>query len=147
MAFLTKEECIRRHRLLWNYIADQIEEQEEVPWNYKEEAFEHFGWHNGAMFSYCWACYYCQMKDFEMVDDADAEKRNAYVKCHNCLFDWYDRGNRLWDENYSNYCNDCNDRTTLYSRFRELRNNTNEDWKEAAKIAREIASMPVREDV
>lgn len=30
MAFLTKEECVRRHRLLWNYIADQIEEQEEV---------------------------------------------------------------------------------------------------------------------
>ena len=23
MAFLTKEECVRRHRLLWNYVADQ----------------------------------------------------------------------------------------------------------------------------
>ena len=41
MAFLTKEECVRRHRLLWNYIANKILEQEEVPWNYKEEAFEH----------------------------------------------------------------------------------------------------------
>lgn len=43
MAFLTKEECVHRHRLLWNYIADQVEEQEEVPCNCKEEAFEHFG--------------------------------------------------------------------------------------------------------
>ena len=53
MAFLTKEECVRRHRLLWNYVADQILEQKKVPWNYKEEAFEHFGWHNGVMFNYC----------------------------------------------------------------------------------------------
>ena len=31
MAFLTKEECVRRHRLLWNYVADQILEQKKVP--------------------------------------------------------------------------------------------------------------------
>ena len=143
MAFLTKEECIRRHRLFWNYIADQIEEQEEVPWNYKEEAFEHFGWHNGAMFSYCWACYYCQMKDCEMVDDADAEKRKSWGNCHNCLFDWYDRGDKPWDEKYSNYCDDG---ITLYSRFRALKLSNN-NWKEAARIARKIANMQVREDV
>ena len=143
MAFLTKEECIRRHRLLWNYVAEQIEEQEEVPWKYKKEAFEHFEWHNGIMFNYCWACYYCLTKDFEMVDDPNAEKREGYLNCHNCLFDWYDRGNEPWDENYSNF---CNNKTTLYSRFGELRN-TNGDWKEAARIAREIANMPVREDV
>lgn len=143
MAFLTKEECIRRHRLLWNYIADQIEEQEEVPWNYKEEAFEHFGWHNGAMFSYCWACYYCKMKDFEMVDDADAEKRKSWGNCHNCLFDWYNHGDKPWDDSYSNYCDDG---ITLYFRFHVLKLSNN-NWKEAAKIAREIANMPVREDV
>lgn len=27
MTFLTKEECVRRHKLLWNYVADQILEQ------------------------------------------------------------------------------------------------------------------------
>ena len=117
MAFLTKEECVRRHRLLWNYVADQILEQKKVPWNYKEEAFEHFGWHNGDMFNYCWACYYCQMKDYEIVDNEDAE--------------------------WSNYCDDG---MTLYSRFHTLRN-TNEDWEKAARIAREIANMPVRENV
>lgn len=143
MAFLTKEECIRRHRLLWNYIADQIEEQEEVPWNYKEEAFEHFGWHNGAMFSYCWACYYCQMKDFEMVDDADAEKRKSWGNCHSCLFDWYNHGDKPWDDSYSNYCDDG---ITLYFCFHALKLSNN-NWKEAARIAREIANMPVREDV
>ena len=124
MAFLTKEECVRRHRLLWNY---------------KSKAFEHFGWHNGDMFSYCWACYYCQMKDFEMVD---AENTNNWINCHNCLFDWHGRGNESWDEEYSNFCNEG---TTLYSRFHKIEN-TNGDWKEAARIAREIANMPVRED-
>lgn len=143
MAFLTKEECVHRHRLLWNYIADQIEEQEEVPCNCKEEAFEHFGWHNGAIFDYCWACYYCQMKVFEMVDDADTERRKAWVNCYNCLFDWYDRGDEPWDEKYSNYCDDG---ITLYSRFRALQLN-NDNWKEAARIARKIANMQVREDV
>lgn len=143
MAFLTKEECVRRHRLLWNYIADQIEEQEEVSWDCKEEAFEHFGWHNGVMFNYCWACYYCQLKDFEMIDDADAEKRKVWVNCHNCLFDWYAYSDGPWNEEYSNYCDDG---TTLYSRFHALKLN-NDNWKEAARIARKIANLPVREEV
>lgn len=140
MAFLTKEECVRRHRLLWNYIADEILEQEKVPWNYKEKAFEHFGWYNGVIFNYCWACYYCQMKDFEMVD---TENTNSWINCHNCLFDWHGRGDEPWDAEWSNYCDDG---MTLYSRFDTLRN-TNKDWKEAARIAREIANMPVRENV
>ena len=131
MAFLTKEECVRRHRLMWNYVADQILEQGKVPWNYKEEVFEHFGWHNGDIFNYCWACYYCQMKDFD------------WINCHNCLFDWHGRGNEPWDAEWSNY---CDNETTLYSRFHTLRN-TNGDWEKTARIAREIANMPVREDV
>ena len=140
MAFLTKEECVRRHRLLWNYIADEILEQEKVPWNYKEEAFEHFGWHNGVIFNYCWACYYCKMKDFEMID---TENTNRWINCHNCLFDWHGRGDESWDEEYSNACDEG---TALYSRFYELKT-TNGDWKETARLAREIANMPVRENV
>lgn len=142
MAFLTKEECVRRHILLWNYIADEILEQEKVPWNYKVKAFEHFGWHNGDMFNYCWACYYCQMKDHEMVDNEDAERRKSWMNCHNCLFDWYHH-DEPWGAEWSNYCDDG---MTLYSRFHTLRN-TNKDWEKAARIAREIANMPVREDV
>lgn len=83
------------------------------------------------------------MKDYEIVDNEDAERRKSWIKCHNCLFDWHGRGNEPWDAEWSNYCDDG---MTLYSRFRTLRN-TNEDWEEAAIIAREIANMPVREDV
>lgn len=37
MAFLTKEECVRRHRLLWNYIANKILEQEGCLWSIKRK--------------------------------------------------------------------------------------------------------------
>lgn len=139
MAFLTKEECVRRHRMLWNRIADRILEKEEVSWNYKEEAFEHFGWpmHNGEMINYCWACYYSRMKDFETFDDANKDEQKSWSNCHNCLFDWRNHDDEPWDRNYSNYCDDG---TTLYSRFHELRDR-NGDWEEAAIIAREIANM------
>lgn len=72
----------------------------------------------------------------------DAERRKSWMNCHNCLFDWYHH-DEPWDAEWSNYCDDG---MTLYSRFHTLRN-TNKDWKEAARIAREIANMPVREDV
>ena len=86
------------------------------------------------------------MKNFEMLDNEDAEeRRKSWKNCHNCLFDWYHH-DEPWDAAWSNYCDDCDDKTTLYSRFHTLRN-TNEDWEKAARIAREIANMPVREDV
>lgn len=78
-----------------------------------------------------------------MVDDADAEKRKSWDNCHNCLFDWYAYGDGPWNEEYSNYCDDG---TTLYSRFHALKLNNN-NWKEAARIARKIANMHVREGV
>lgn len=136
MAFLTKEECVRRHRLLWNYVADQILEQEEVPWDYKKEAFEHFGWSLsvGHIFSYCWACYYHSMKFLEMVDSPKYVRNFEVNNCPYCLFDWT-----------SNKINYCGNLYTLYNQF--LDSKLSDDWKKTARIAREIANMPVREDV
>lgn len=136
MAFLTKEECVRRHRLLWNYVADQILEQENASRNYKKEAFEHFGWSIpiGSIFGYCWGCYYDSMKRLEMVDDPKHIKESEVKTCPYCLFNWTS------DEN--NFCVKYN---TLFNRF--MNSKRINDWKEAARIAREIANMPVREDV
>ena len=136
MAFLTKEECVRRHILLWNYIADEILEQKKVPWNYKVKAFEHFGWSVpiGSIFSYCWGCYYDSMKRLEMVDDPKYIKESEVKICPYCLFNWTS------DEN-----NFCSKHDTLFNRF--MNSKRINDWKEAARIAREIANMPVREDV
>ena len=136
MAFLTKEECVRRHRLLWNYVADQILEQGKVPWNYKSKAFEHFGWSVpiGSIFSYCWGCYYDSMKRLDMVDDPKHIKESEVKTCPYCLFNW--------TSDKTNYCGDLH---TLYDQFLDLK--ISNRWKEATRIAREIANMPVREDV
>lgn len=136
MAFLTKEECVRRHRLLWNYIADQILEKENVHWEYKTEAFEHFGWNVSIsyIFNYCWACYYDSMKCLEMVDDPKCACESEVSDCPYCLF--------KWNSDKTNYCVKPH---ALYGRF--LDSHRSNDWKEAAKIARDIANMPVREDV
>ena len=136
MAFLTKEECVRRHRLLWNYVADQILEQKKVPWNCQRKAFEHFGWSVpiGSIFNCCWGCYYNSMKRLEMVDDPKHIKESEVNTCPYCLFNWTS------DEN-----NFCGKHNTLFDRF--MRSKCINDWEEAARIAREIANMPVREDV
>ena len=136
MAFLTKEECVRRHRLLWNYVADQILEQEKVLWNCQRKAFEHFGWNVpiGSIFNCCWGCYYNSMKCLEMVDDPKHIKESEVNTCPYCLFNWTS------DEN-----NFCSKHNTLFDRF--MRSKLVDNWEEAARIAREIANMPVREDV
>lgn len=136
MAFLTKEECVRRHRLLWNYVADQILEQEKVSLKYKRKAFEHFGWNIsiGYIFNYCWACYYHSMKCLEMVDDPKCARKNEVNDCPYCLFNWT-----------SDKTNYCGNRHALYDQFWDSKLSNN--WKEAARIARDIANMPVREDV
>ena len=136
MAFLTKEECVRRHRLLWNYVADQILEQEKVLWNCQRKACEHFGWYVpiGSIFNCCWGCYYNSMKCLEMVDDPKHIKESEVNTCPYCLFNWTS------DEN-----NFCSKHNTLFDRF--MRSKLVDNWEEAARIAREIANMPVREDV
>lgn len=49
---LTKAEAIRRHRLMWNWIAQtSIQEQQCVG---KDEAIEHFGWPDIP--AGCWCC-------------------------------------------------------------------------------------------
>lgn len=136
MAFLTKEECVRRHRLLWNYVADQILEQGTVPWNYKRKAFEHFGWSVpiGSIFNYCWGCYYNRMKRLEMVDDPEHIKESEVNTCLYCLFNWT-----------SDEYNLCSKYDTLFYRFKYSM--VVNSWENAARIAREIANMPVRENV
>ena len=136
MAFLTKEECVHRHRMLWNYIADQIEKREEVIYGYKQEAFAHFGWslYVGRVFSYCWACYYHSMKFLEMVDCPKYVRETEAHDCPYCLFDW--------TSDKTNYCGSLH---TLFDQFVDSKLDNN--WEEAAIIARKIANMPVREDV
>ena len=67
MLGLTKEEAIRRHRLMWNWIAQaSIQEQRCVQ---KVEALRHFEWNENIQ-SDCWCCEY------------------AYDRCKFCPIKW-----------------------------------------------------------
>lgn len=66
MLELTREEAIKRHRMLWNWIADETLRQKRFVG--KQEAFAHFGWPD--ILNHCWCCEY-----------SDAG-------CHLCLVDW-----------------------------------------------------------
>ena len=56
---LTKEEAIRRHRMMWNWIAEESIRQKGTV--YKEDAFEHFGWEPCE--NNCWCCEYNELND------------------------------------------------------------------------------------
>lgn len=85
---LTKKEAIRRHRLMWNWIAQtSIQEQRCVT---KEEAFKHFGWENIRNTNFCWCCAYAMMK--------------LKMGCSRCPIKWPDK-----------YCTNLYD--LLYDKF------------------------------
>lgn len=66
MIKLTKEEAIKRHRMLWNWIADETLRQKRFVT--KREAFAHFGWPD--ILNHCWCCEY------------------AAVSCRFCPINW-----------------------------------------------------------
>ena len=152
MENLTKEEAIRRHRLLWNYIADQIEEEEEVPWDCKKEAFEHFGWHIYDALSLCWCCEYA--KNLWEKDETDEEK----CFCDFCPLDW-SGGENIIDATCANIPSNLVIEGSLpvsmpglyglwfeYSNL--IRNDRYEpDIGKSVVIARTIANLPEKKEV
>lgn len=58
MEKLTKEEAIKRHRMMWNWIAyETLKRKERVT---KREAIEHFGWFKSEILNECWCCEYAK---------------------------------------------------------------------------------------
>ena len=64
---LTKEEAIRRHIMMWEWIADEtLKRKEYVD---KFDAFEHFGWDPRSVLSRCWCCEYASSIDTNCICD------------------------------------------------------------------------------
>ena len=72
---LTKAEAIRRHRLMWNWIAQtSIQEQRCVK---KEEAFKHFNWPSDIK-SNCWCCEYDSIHSIGICSDCPIQWSDIY---------------------------------------------------------------------
>ena len=80
MEELTREEAIRRHRLMWNWIADE-EEKTHKPVT-KMDAFDHFGWDQNIL-SKCWCCEYTHEEVFRRRELFGKKKM-----CEFCPLDW-----------------------------------------------------------
>lgn len=134
---LTKEEAIRKHRLMWNWIAQtSIQEQRCVS---KREALEHFGWNPVKLFADCWCCTYAEenyknqlyyRRKFHLLD--------SHLDSHFCDFcpvQW---------PNPEGCCSALYIQNFLFDQYAKA--NKIDDWVTVAKIAYQIAELPERKD-
>ena len=71
-SILTKEEAVKRHRMMWNWIAyETLKRKRRV---YKSEAVKHFGWNPCMMVADCWCCTY--------------DHKDNQLSCKNCPVVW-----------------------------------------------------------
>lgn len=125
---LSKEEAVRRHRLMWNWIAEETLKQKRCV--DKEEAFEHFGWGSDIDCN-CWCCEY-------------ASSISYIGKCNRCPLVWKINGEERA------YCCDVypiagsQSRHGWYWLWRDayLRS----EYERASYYARRIAKLPERKD-
>lgn len=113
MEGLTKEEAIKRHRMLWNYIAD---ESERIGVSISKYEALRALWPDlppNKPMSDCWAC----------------ETTAAIDDCTSCLIKWP-----------GGDCGSYRNPHGLYIKWD--RACLNRDVKEAVKLAREIANLP-----
>lgn len=117
---LTREEAVSEHRKMWNWIADKIEEEkrDQDIFDLKEEYCNREGYND--IRSDCFCCGYTKY-----ICDYCPIEWGSEVEYYMCL-DKYE----AYDDKglYSLCCNES-------------------DWREQAKLARQIANLPERENV
>ena len=112
---LSKAEAIRRHRLMWNWIADEtIRLKRKVD---KLEAFAHFTWN--PVRALCWCCEY---------------GRITHNSCSNCIMVWPGSTCVYADHDDENLIP-----TGLYKLW-----TYEQDPEKSAALARQIAELPER---
>lgn len=124
---LTKEEAIRRHRMMWEWIANETLKKHKCV--NKIDAFKHFGWFTEYVESWCWCC--------EYTNEIDGPS-----SCDHCPIEWPSKSN------YTMCCIHSSEyepeHNGLYSIW--CRAVGREDWRTAAYYALYISMLPERKD-
>lgn len=134
---LTKEEAIRRHRLTWNYIADEsARTRTRID---KVDAFNHFGWEE-TPFNRCWCCEYA---------DQTHKGWCPHNLCAYCPLDWK-KGNANGVEYCSTGYTDANGthHYGLYTEWNSIRlldDCNSEQLDKYINLAKRIANVPEKE--
>lgn len=142
MEELTREEAIRRHRLMWNWLADETEKTGEPI--IKSDAFNHFGWKAADVFALCWCC---ECDWAYRKSDVNFFKDDQHTLCSYCPLDWSNGEKKILKATCSKIMTkDGYLNAGLYKQwfFRIYREG---DYAEASKLARIIANLPEKEEV
>lgn len=119
---LSKEEAIRKHRDMWNWIADRIKERKQ-PVNVGNLKQDYIEQHNENVGYSCYLCQYC-------IDKVEDNER--YEECKYCPLDWESDG----DEYGSYQCLDNNDEMGLYRKA-----DRTVVWEEQYELCKKIANL------
>ena len=142
MEKLTREEAICRHRLMWNWIADETEKTGE-PIN-KSDAFKHFGWDEYEVRSSCWCCEWVYSK---WKWNLDFDRVGYKLSCSCCPLDWSNGEKEILKATCSNIMsNDGHMKNGLYDQRVNVTFYEKDPIK-ASKITRIIANLPEKKEV
>lgn len=122
---LSKEEAIRKHRDMWNWIADRIEERKRIV-GVDELKREYVEQHNESVEYNCYMCEYC----IDMLEGQDWR-----VRCKYCPLNWESDG----DEDGLYQCLDNNDEMGLYGKVRKAY--VTMAWEEQYELCKKIANL------
>lgn len=122
---LSREEAIRKHREMWNWIAERIRESESV----QDIVFlkqEYTRWQGEFVIYCCYLCDYCMDK---------VSEDEWYERCKYCPLDW---GLNV-DEDGIYQCLSYYDEVGLYSKAERAT-----VWEEQYKLCKKIANLKER---
>ena len=119
---LSKEEAIRKHREMWNWIAERIMERKRLV-DVDELKREYVEQHNEFVLYSCYLCDYC----IDMMDGEEFEER-----CKYCPLDWESGG----DEDGLYQCSENHDEMGLYIEVK-----ITAVWEEQYKLCKKIANL------
>lgn len=144
MEELTREEAIRRHRLMWNWIADEIEKTGKFI--NKHDVFKHFGWNLYDAISSCWCCTYAKnlWLNLWLKDETNKEK----YFCDFCPLDW-SNGKKEIAKSTCTIITTCDGfiYSGLYGEWYVATVNQEVNPAEASRLARIIANLPEKKEV
>lgn len=140
MEKLIREEAIRRHRLMWNWLADETEKTGKPI--RKHDAFKHFGWDGSEALSSCWCCeWVCE--NWKLGSD----KFDFESACSSCPLDWSTGEKEILKATCSTITsNDGHTKDGLYDQWL-FKTYGEEDHAEASRLARIIANLPEKKEV
>lgn len=143
---LSKEQSIKSHRALWNWIADTIEKEQRLP---SKAEFEHPDHPNTrTCMHHCYACEYAKQQVLKKNQNT-LEYCENNIRCSHCPLEWPNQ----YNTRQTFTCCTTENNTGLFDEYTTIQDNfylegelPKHKWEEAVKLARQIANLPEKSE-